>query len=133
MIRSPQKSTRTDTLVPYSTLVRSDPGALQRVLGGGELPAQVLELDLHRPQVGLDLGGGAFAQPDLLELGLRHGLRGPGHQRLAVVDRALQLGLGALQGQRSEEHTSELQSLMRISYAVFCLKKKNATTSNRQS
>src|SRR3546814_9267443 len=46
---------------------------------------------------------------------------------------ALDLAVGRLAGQRSEEHTSELQSLMRISYAVFCLKKKRTTTNTHNN
>src|SRR3546814_5284811 len=108
MKRLPPRSTRTDTLFPYTTLFRSllhrgrpgvprpDPDLL--------LPAQVRARRdvVHAPEV---------RQPDLRSL-LRDGARRRHH---AVPDR------------RSEEHTSELQSLMRISYAVFCLKKKTTT------
>src|SRR3546814_16261505 len=81
MIRRPPRSTRTDTLFPYTTLFRSRP-----------CPA--------------DNGVCALSKP------------GPSpERRLAQAVNALRHG-------RSEEHTSELQSLMRISYAVFCLKKK---------
>src|SRR3546814_8489745 len=76
MIRRPPRSTRTDTLFPYTTLFRS----------------------LHEQR------------PDLP----------PEPSRSAYLRSALRL-----LGERSEEHTSELQSLMRKSYAVFCLKKKN--------
>src|SRR3546814_10045070 len=97
MIRRPPRSTRTDTLFPYTTLFRSHHHLLL---------ALVLQV--------------------LRELGDRGGLAGAlqaGHQdhrrrRYVEVEVA---------GGRSEEHTSELQSLMRISYAVFCLKKKNST------
>src|SRR3546814_5770448 len=81
MIRRPPRSTRTDTLFPYTTLFRS---------------------------------------------------RGSGHHSLHAVGQFGELGLGALHGlSRSEEHTSELQSLMRISYAVFCLKKNKSTLQPR--
>src|SRR3546814_1155039 len=80
MIRRPPRSTRTDTLFPYTTLFRSRRAAGRR----GALPRRV-----RRPR--------------------------PRHRR------GLRRGEGR---RRSEEHTSELQSLMRISYAVFCLKKK---------
>src|SRR3546814_12708911 len=86
MIRRPPRSTRTDTLFPYTTLFRS--------------PVR-LRLSRQRQEGSL------------------------------AADRAVRIGDGAVLfppsggGQRSEEHTSELQSLMRISYAVFCLKKKN--------
>src|SRR3546814_3519296 len=81
MIRRPPRSTRTDTLFPYTTLFRS--------LMQGRKGLQVA--DIHSVEAGR-------AQP---------APSGPGQG-----------------GGRSEEHTSELQSLMRISYAVFCLKKK---------
>src|SRR3546814_6844641 len=105
MIRRPPRSTRTDTLFPYTTLFRSagagEPhpvAALAEIMGerGDEAqpPAGLLDPHIARRSAGLviDLGQG----PALGEAGAR-----------------------------SEEHTSELQSLMRISYAVFCLKKKN--------
>src|SRR3546814_7069871 len=88
MIRRPPRSTRTDTLFPYTTLFRSLPP--------GRVPR-------HR---GAD---GAVRAP-CPHPGRRHG-RSPGTD-------------ARRKAHRSEEHTSELQSLMRISYAVFCLKKK---------
>src|SRR3546814_5338655 len=104
MIRRPPRSKRTDTLFPYTTLFRSDrdsvfPGKRD---GGVVHDAEILGQHLHVAQRVVALGLGV-----------------PG--RVRVVDA---VHLGALQQQRSEEHTSELQSLMRISYAVFCLKKK---------
>src|SRR3546814_8228920 len=103
MIRRPPRSTRTDTLFPYTTLVRSiddgvaDPGTLKdcRDLAGTE--------DRHGGDD--DAAGLEDAKP-------------AGEQHRVV---------GTAQEDRSEEHTSELQSLMRISYAVFCLKKKKKT------
>src|SRR3546814_9883983 len=99
MIRRPPRSTRTDTLFPYTTLFRSrqgaDPGLLRRGGARARYP-------------------GGFPRVQFRRALQRRGLRPP----------------------RSEEHTSELQSLMRISYAVFCLKKKkphkdqNRTTLN---
>src|SRR3546814_6376848 len=100
MIRLPPISTRTDTLFPYTTLFRSE------FLGSAH--RQWRQGRRHR-----DYGAGQ--QP----------LRCPAvptAQRAA--SRSLEYGR-APQNPRSEEHTSELQSLMRISYAVFCLKKKN--------
>src|SRR3546814_1916477 len=93
MIRRPPRSTRTDTLFPYTTLFRS-------------LSQELVDLTGFPRSVG--------AAPILQEA-------------VDLVD--LQDGIlacGLLEGSRSEEHTSELQSLMRISYAVFCLKKKNS-------
>src|SRR3546814_9437604 len=55
-----------------------------------------------------------------------HRLRRPQHRRLGRLDQPLKLPVDAVAVIRSEEHTSELQSLMRISYAVFCLKKKTS-------
>src|SRR3546814_3202471 len=92
MIRPPPRSTRTDTLVPYTTLFRSD--HLMPAAGGAAVMGVA---DGHREGVG-GIGSG------------RHDAR----QEAADHHR-----------HRSEEHTSELQSLMRISYAVFSLKKKN--------
>src|SRR3546814_3558567 len=111
MIRRPPRSTRTDTLFPYTTLFRSGPGgrrAGETVRSGP--PDQ-------RP------GAGAFQGPlpDLWRAGTRDHRR-----RLAQREGGWPCGPHArrLARERSEEHTSELQSLMRISYAVFCLKKK---------
>src|SRR3546814_10283593 len=80
MTRRPPRSTRTDTLFPYTTLFRSD----QPVIAPGQ-------------------GVAAIARDHIAMMGV---------------------AAAVLIGHRSEEHTSELQSLMRISYAVFCLKKK---------
>src|SRR3546814_9297097 len=97
MIRRPPRSTRTDTLFPYTTLFRSParPGPRRAVPRAGARAG---------PERRAGAGGGA-------------GAHRPGDARRR---RAQRVG----DGHRSEEHTSELQSLMRISYAVFCLKKK---------
>src|SRR3546814_4029842 len=106
MRRRPPKSTRTDTLFPYTTLFRS---IGQQRIG---------HLDVAGREIGLELifeaaGDRALdAQPRAAQF-VRKAQRGVGYRgRRADVT-------------RSEEHTSELQSLMRISYAVFCFKKKN--------
>src|SRR3546814_1572195 len=92
MIRRPPRSTRTDTLFPYTTLFRSlDDAALLVLLRFTAL-------------------GGAHRPPPAVVSGCS---AGPSRHCPSTAR------------QRSEEHTSELQSLMRISYAVFCLKKKN--------
>src|SRR3546814_2740998 len=93
MIRRPPRSTRTDTLFPYTTLFRS------------RLAGQSLRHLAQRLSIGERWA--AVAQ---------HCSSGRGDDG--------DIGDGAAIGRRSEEHTSELQSLMRISYAVFCLKKK---------
>src|SRR3546814_3983328 len=85
MIRRPPRSTRTDTLFPYTTLFRSHQFELARRVG--------FDQDVREDR-----------------------------DRVAPFDHRLDVA------ERSEEHTSELQSLMRISYAVFCLKKKKTTT-----
>src|SRR3546814_1300195 len=114
MSRLPPRATRTDTLVPYTALFRS----------GGRSPGAHRLLALRHPADGLAgryeapgaPAGRASLQPGLPAAAGRAGRRpadGAGNHRA---------GQGDLH--RSEEHTSELQSLMRISYAVFCLKKK---------
>src|SRR3546814_9675263 len=98
MIRRPPRSTRTDTLFPYTTLFRS-PGhgrAVHVLQRAGKQDHQPLDDDDHVARDHRDLEG----------------------------------KLGAA---RSEEHTSELQSLMRISYAVFCLKKKKTKNNTQQT
>src|SRR3546814_8180885 len=117
MIRRPPRSKRTDTLFPYTTLFRS--GLHPRRQGRGEA-GRTGGVGVH---VGADLE--AFAMR-----GLDHGDRLRHLRPVLLASRLQVVGLGALPGGardvdgRSEEHTSELQSLMRISYAVFCLKKK---------
>src|SRR3546814_7897506 len=115
MIRRPPRSTSTDTLFPYTTLFRSR---------------------RHRGQEGSARVSGTQCAP---------GFRATGYDS-ACADRAAGIGASSqsgdertrrniheprfLRGDRSEEHTSELQSLMRISYAVFCLKKTNTISSH---
>src|SRR3546814_1490749 len=97
MIRRPPRSTRTDTLFPYTTLFRSDSGLQISGDGGPQLAAGLCKLGLQRAQ----------------------------HRQYLDHRRKLRLWpVAVIEILRSEEHTSELQSLMRISYAVFCLKKK---------
>src|SRR3546814_10640647 len=102
MIRRPPRSTRTDTLFPYTTLFRSPLNPYD--LG---VPAPTEEAQKMLAQVAAELTG--------------H------HPGLRTEVRQVAGGAGAALVERSEEHTSELQSLMRISYAVFCLKKKKNT------
>src|SRR3546814_1676397 len=115
MIRRPPRSTRTDTLFPYTTLFRSigAPGEQQQQDRLARRQAAVLLVvdqhpRSHRCHEGDEGNGNAVQQ----EIG----------QPLGRDD--VDIGID-----RSEEHTSELQSLMRISYAVFCLKKKNTPLS----
>src|SRR3546814_5005177 len=109
MIRRPPRSTRTDTLFPYTTLFRS--------AGQAE----------HEQQFAV--------KPALVPIAAVEGEHQPEHpdeDERRVEDDPAQpiLALDPLFVLRSEEHTSELQSLMRISYAVFCLKKKKIKQEN---
>src|SRR3546814_5561454 len=109
MIRRPPRSTRTDTLFPSTTLFRSRQGVL-REAGAAVARSGVQELAADAPVEADAAGDVVHVGADLLaEIG-------------DLVDK------GDL---RSEEHTSELQSLMRISYAVFCLKKKRNQTNTQ--
>src|SRR3546814_12896524 len=103
MIRRPPRSTRTGTLFPYTTLFRSRNRAL----------ADLFLRERHRSAVAQR---GAF---DLVD-----GERDLGRATAPGQDQAYASCNAQRAAPRSEEHTSELQSLMRISYAVFCLKKK---------
>src|SRR3546814_6959779 len=113
MSPQPPRLTRTDTLLPYTTLFRS----LRRQLRG--------RTRLHRCRHGRQL---------------RARRRPPGHRPLGNQPQREKTGRPVertavpahnAQHDRTEEHTSELKSLMRISYAVFCLKKKIITTQQK--
>src|SRR3546814_7789847 len=127
MIRRPPRSTRTDTLFPYTTLCRSGVAGQHRVVGHerGDLLVQVL-LPVHALGDGLD---DEVAVLELLQADFIVGRDDGRAQRLRRQRRRAELaavGDGLEHDAvrvRSEEHTSELQSLMRISYDVFCLKK----------
>src|SRR3546814_7933328 len=106
MSRRPPRSTRTDTLFPYTTLFRSV--VVTRPLR-----------DLYRTIS--ELGHGRYSHP--VSITFPSEMRRLGEQLDWLRRRLAQLEDD--KDRRSEEHTSELQSLMRISYAVFCLKKKN--------
>src|SRR3546814_5509667 len=111
MMRRPPRSTRTDTLFPYTTLFRSASVLVELYPGRALEPSQVMAI----------INLVATSVPEL------------GKSQITVVDQKgnllsdqqelTELSMAGKQF-RSEEHTSELQSLMRISYAVFCLKKK---------
>src|SRR3546814_2684533 len=102
MIRRPPRSTRTDTLFPYTTLFRS------RAWRNGTVGVAI----------------GSYGVEPLTDLRGRPDLFGRTLQVTTVGQADEIAAAGSLVMGRSEEHTSELQSLMRISYAVFCLKKK---------
>src|SRR3546814_3527812 len=105
MIRRPPISTRTDTLFPYTTLFRSFATVLAGTL---EL---FKELDLEKENIPLITAGGIHSHEQVVKL-------------MGLGASAVQCGspFAVTEEGRSEEHTSELQSLMRISYADFCLK-----------
>src|SRR3546814_8736464 len=135
MIRRPPRSTRTATLFPYTTLFRSqwrepcalpgDGGSQWRAVDAQRMtaprfriaPHQHILARLEEQQLAIEAARARLRQP------LRHTIEFVG---VADIDADRQ------PARRSEEHTSELQSLMRISYAVFCLKKKKTTTNKTQ-
>src|SRR3546814_4919142 len=127
MIRRPPRSTRTDTLFPYTTLFRS-PARCYRRRGRCShtpIPLALAVSETAMARTGVCLT--RFMQRGLAlatqRLSSRHLLPGPTAPSVQSV-----AGQNLMPAPRSEEHTSELQSLMRISYAVFCLKKKKHTT-----
>src|SRR3546814_3067694 len=112
MVPRPPRSTRTDTLFPYTTLFRSKAFGAQYATYEAA-PGAFINPDLTMGENIADLAG--------LEVAYDAYHRSLNGKDAPVID-----GLtGDQRFFRSEEHTSELQSLMRISYAVFCLKKKN--------
>src|SRR3546814_5645944 len=117
MIRRPPRSTRTDTLFPYTTLFRSQAGTLD----SPPIPVSSPSPEYPRASLRRRESGNVLLRVHVSPDGVPRSIdliSGSGSRRL---DRA------ATDAVRSEEHTSELQSLMRISYAVFCLKKKKVT------
>src|SRR3546814_4102183 len=114
MIRRPPRSTRTDTLLPYTTLFRSPlPASPCLRRGRGRSKSSRLNPLLQKHCCKTMRPGDP--------LGCQAGCTG-----------GLCLDVATGTGSRSEEHTSELQSLMRISYAVFCLKQKHTKERNTQ-
>src|SRR3546814_9286774 len=121
MIRRPPRSTRTDTLFPYTTLFRAQEGQLDDACRASDLRADLAQKVDRR-------GHGAARRQQVVHhhdaLSLLDGFSldldriGSVFEVVAVGDR----GTRQLASLRSEEHTSELQSLMRISHAVFCMK-----------
>src|SRR3546814_6723566 len=99
MIRRPPRSTRTDTLFPYTTLCRS---------------LRALQRQPRRPDDLVADADDRLRQLDVLDQARRHVELQKRHEP-------------GIEGKRSEEHTSELQSLMRISYAVFCSHKQTTS------
>src|SRR3546814_8491690 len=134
MVRRPPGSTPTDTLFPYTTLFRS----IERSRRAGERSRSADRGEIGRLTVAF-FGSSIYqavpmilrrfrAQVPLAQIVLVS--MGKDRQQEALRSGAIDIGFSRYFN-RSEEHTSELQSLMRISYAVFCLKKKNYNTHNQ--
>src|SRR3546814_4018857 len=122
MIRRPPRSTRTDTLFPYTTLFRSQTRA-DRAPGRGDQRAQEKRGAMANRVHAQFLACAQAQGHELVERG-RDGVKASG--RCDGRRRRRRAGSGAIAATlRSEEHTTELQSLMRNSYAVLCLKKNN--------
>src|SRR3546814_3718036 len=115
MIRRPPRSTRTDTLFPYTTLFRSALRFPEPIFS--DKVAELIEAKYRGQRFELIYALGPQAYHLVAERRAAAYLSAP-VVYLAMRDPTI----------RSEEHTSELQSLMRISYAVFCLKKKTPNT-----
>src|SRR3546814_2388155 len=127
MIRRPPRSTRTDTLFPYTTLFRSvteialETGDSVEALLAATHPAGATVKDVltgHIATIGENMNvrrAAVLAVDPGVVVSYVHNAAGEGLGKIGVLVA------------RSEEHTSELQSLMRISYAVFCLKKKTTS------
>src|SRR3546814_10620059 len=108
MIRRPPRSTRTDTLFPYTTLFRSTAWKSTAIANAGLTKQSLYELS--RGAVGRSTYDRAMESVNAVN-----------REAVGLINDVW----------RSEEHTSELQSLMRISYAVFCLKKKTTNRTKR--
>src|SRR3546814_13414513 len=140
MIRRPPRSTRTSTLFPYTTLVRSLLHR-RRLVAADRTDDDAKRCDRVRPDDAVGIKGlfnhrrrqtrhadavATHLRRHGLAVGVEHGdlhrlrVLGAELEDVTAFDAAVELD----RADRSEEHTSELQSLMRISYAVFCLKKK---------
>src|SRR3546814_4357367 len=125
MIRRPPRSTRTDTRFPYTTLFRS-PLPCRGKPGPRPIPGTSSELE---PGLDRDIARRFQIEDRALRPGYRSrqaegAARGQLVGQVLADQREMPVFVPVGELDRSEEHTSELQSLMRISYAVFCLKKK---------
>src|SRR3546814_2892281 len=124
MLPRPPRSTPTDTLFPYTTLFRSSRFTGRAVVTAFQLEhsAQTIAQIFSTFQAPTTTGLNAIDETQFLGI------------NICSTSRTLSANLGTIIrfNFRSEEHTSELQSLMRISYAVFCLKKKKNNTNNKK-
>src|SRR3546814_2550251 len=117
MLRRPPRSTRTDTLFPYTTLFRSASARTAPSTLSGSVPSGIEKISDTDDTVGRD----------------RHwSVSLHSAARSATSSLVVRISPSRV-SMRSEEHTSELQSLMRISYAVFCLKKKKTNNNTAQT
>src|SRR3546814_3406749 len=129
MIRRPPRSTRTDTLFPYTTLFRSMFAHITRHHAPRPFRSEAVEAKAVRALL-------TKIDGDYADGGGNVRLGGPPIFVAGQIDEYIRAKLGHVlrdhggDAVRSEEHTSELQSLMRISYAVFCLKKKKNQHNN---
>src|SRR3546814_3837616 len=114
MIRRPPRSTRTDTLFPYTTLFRS---SVTLRINNSDIQTWTMSTSMQNYTASTNATGGITVD-----------YTNDASGRDVQVD---YIQVNGQTRQRSEEHTSELQSLMRISYAVFCLKKTNKTYRTR--
>src|SRR3546814_9698603 len=119
MLRGPPRSTRTYTLFPYTSLFRSTLLLVDSIQAGLRAHGVLSITDYP--------GFEKLPAPDMETFSKALNAGQYPLSVLAVGNRAAGLYRKGIYGNRSEEHTSELQSLMRISYAVFCLKKKKYT------
>src|SRR3546814_6554777 len=123
MIRRPPRATRTDTLFPYTTLFRS-------VRARPRLRCRLRQPRAHRGLRHRRWRGGDGPVGGVVAL---EQVPAPAPRRRGAADPAPQRLQDRQPAGSSEEHTAELQSLMRISYAVFCLKKTNTVKMNHTS
>src|SRR3546814_9979126 len=125
MIRRPPRSTRTATLCPYTTLCRSRLSHAAKEAAWRSSARRGDSGDSRKP------GRGAICRRSHRCGGqVDAGAKGARPRAISVPPKGFGAGRAGTGGGRTEEHTSELQSLMRISYAVFCLKKKNKNNQN---
>src|SRR3546814_8886851 len=122
MIRRPPRSTRTDTLFPYTTLFRSLVPTLEKVFDAHFRGKDALG-NLADKLNSLNADTEALTPPAVSSLEASGAGHGEANTAVTKFQNLLHSASVNLVKRRSEEHTSELQSLMRISYAVFCLKK----------
>src|SRR3546814_10282560 len=131
MLRRPPRSTRTDTLFPYTTLFRS---GVEQIGDAERDPEAVGDIAAQRQRM---IEGRGHADVGT-ETSARTEARGAARIAALCAQQIFLVRCGTrdvepVEERRSEEHTSELQSLMRISSAVFCVKKNNVNNNNNKT